>query len=412
MELTKLIESCGEIVPYDEYNGCYIAIDAFQKIYKYCISKQKSNFSTGNEHLKIIIKCIEHMSKHNIIPLFVFDGMSIVRKVNNKRKQLAKNENLNNDKVTQNNPNEQIIIKNDFKITPKQIKDCETLLSYLGYPSIRAPHEADSQCAGLTLYDSHNDIKIPSVLTDDTDALVFCSKSIIKMLPIKLVNELKSILNDFTKCIDKYDERKEFSLKDMCLITSHNICMFENKLNLGKKYTLDEINNMIGNDNNTNEINFAIRYSSDTVRNFLKQKANNILLKNNKNQLGNFEHIKFVELCVLLGTDYLNRIGKLTINEIFKEYVLSDCDLHKYFDTLKTKYNIIVDETTKNTIYDICEYYINATIIDPRSIDYNVYRPNETELYKFLENNNFTHRQTIDIINNIKFNFLHSKTVS
>jgi 5'-3' exonuclease len=267
-ELTKFIEPCGVLVSYDEYSHQYVAVDAFQKIYKYCVARcdtrgcketyihggvkisdtsndsdtynsiQSDEKTIFNKHLRAIINCVNQLIKFKIMPIFVFDGSSITSKVKNKKPtETSDTQNTNTDIKQENTHTKTEQIKKNFKISPQQIKECEILISHIGIPYVRAPFEADSQCAAMTMKTCSADIK--TVITDDTDALVFGSSSILRMLPMSLVDSVRILFSSFIK--SSPDPSCEYSILDILEKNKMNgndfICNLLNKMNFNIKYS-------------------------------------------------------------------------------------------------------------------------------------------------------------------------------
>ena len=423
-ELTKFIEQCGVLVSYDEYSNQYVAVDAFQKIYKYCVVRgngntdsngendmcniQNSAKMTFNKHLRAIMNCINQLIKFKIIPIFVFDGSSITSKIKNKitceqnKKTTSITDQLYTKSDTTSIKNEQI--KKVFKISPQQIKECEILISHIGIPYVRAPFEADSQCAAMTMKTCNAGIK--TVITDDTDALVFGSRSILRMLPMTMVDSMRKLFSDFIKTSPNPDY--EYSIHDILernkiygnCITNYGDIIFklQNKLNINIKYsykTIVKFSDMYA-------INFAIRYDIDDVLQFLKNRANNILIKNQKNIINEFTKTNFIDMCILFGTDYLPRIANMCVNDVFKHYVMSDFDIVKFVNTLENKH---IPSNYLTTVDDVREYYMNASVIDPNTIDMTIYKPQDNEIYNQLQNSGFSYSFISNNLKNYKYNF-------
>jgi hypothetical protein len=378
-DLSKFIEPCGEIVHYKKFERKYIVVDAFQKIYKYCNSHSERQ-NMFNNHLKAITNCIHQLSSHNIIPIFVFDGASIHVKTQYKLRKSS------DDDITKQNKSSKY--KNTFKISPKQIKDCETLINYFGLQFIRAPFEADSQCAVMT----YNDVS--TVLTDDTDIMTFGSKSMLKMIQMQFVDTLKELFVEFLNTKPKSDEK--YSIYEMMTIVNNRKYSdyIKNRVNIHVKYDLRTIYDF----SSKETINFAVEYDKKNVFEYIKNKTNDILIKYHKPIIDEFTQDNFIELCILFGTDYQQKICNMSVNEIFEMYVLCDMNIEKCIEFIKIEKQFNVSEDYLDNFRDIKEYYHRASVIDPNTIDYNIYKPNECELYKYLMGYGFSYTQTTSII--------------
>lgn len=422
-ELTSFIETCGILVSYDDYQHQYVAVDAFQKIYKFCMTRndvrQTDDDSDFNGHLHAIIKCVNQLIKFNIVPIFVFDGTSIATKTKKPTKPetpTASENDCNNRTI------DSFCAKKSYRITPQQIRECEQLISNIGIPYVRAPFEADSQCAALTMKDTLN---ITTVITDDTDALVFGAKSILKMLPMKIVDALRIIFGEFVKYAQiniVRPEEQTYSIVDITNIIHNNIQIVahsnlsnairnvRNRLNMNFKYEYKTIVKF----SNTDQINFAIKYDITDVLMYLKELANKILSKNNKTCINDFSREKFIDMCILYGSDYLPRITELVVKsdvhekqlrniiDIFSHYVLSDCDINKFINSMTDN---AVKEDYANRVNDVREYYLNASVVDPITMDVTLYKPIDTLLYNQLRKANFSHSYVINNMFKYKNNF-------
>jgi len=404
-ELTKFIASCGKLTLYTNYKDTHVLVDMFQKLYRYCSRDDISSLQKGyiyNKHLRAVINCVNQLLKFGITPIFVFDGMSILTKTINKSNEEQ------NKIIKTINPNNQNIINNTnfsnkktFKITQQQVKDCIALIHYMGLPYVRAPFEADSQCAVMTMKctNSSNNVPIKTVVTDDTDVLVFGATSMLRMLPMKIISILKKLFVGFTQL--NVDVNKCYNICDMCNIVDPNHCdmdydKLQYQVNTIIKYDVNTINNFIDDFN----INFAVEYDIDEILLFLNNKANNIKPIINRK----FTHNNFIDMCILFGTDYLPRIKQMSVDEVFELFVLSDYDVTTYINTINEQHKSIPEDYLK-TFDDVKEYYTCASVIDPRTIDISVLQPMDDKIYELLRNNCFQHSFIINNLRTYKNNF-------
>lgn len=427
--LSKLIAPCGKLVSYDEYTGQYIAVDAFHRIYKCCSMKDMGDPNYKYAYIRSILSCITHLTQFGIAPIFVFDGMSLYFKTKYKESQKKRcdvkfdnnAESVNSEtmlgedvqRVSQSHYEKPI-----FKITPQQIKECEELISMLGLPCVRAPHEADSQCAAMTLTKCKNPVSV--VLTDDTDALVFGAKAILKMLPMKMVNLLRDIFNEFIATINISHTHK-YSIIDILrhLNKTHLAGKISQEIDVYVEYDILTIRNFC----DRSLVHFAVRITLDDVLKFLdtksQQKIRNSELSNKP--FRNMTHDDFINLCLLLGTDYSHRIYNASVEKIFEIFVDCDYDMPKIMETIsmKAEYNKTFDCHEKKDIIDISEnfelhqriktvrnYYEYASVIDPNRIDMTIYKPNYEIFQKFLEYIGMDHIFVTSIIRKYNRNIL------
>lgn len=339
--LYQLIAKCGRLVLYEQFAYKYVAVDAFQKIYKYC-NMQHSYASEKNMHLYSIINSINHLLMYNIIPVFVFDGTALHYKTKHKG----------------------VTTTAKYRISPTQIKECEKMIKLMGLKSLRAPFEADSQCAAMTM--DSCETPVSTFITDDTDALAFGAKSILRMIPINIVVLIKNVCRKFL--LTKYDPNVQYSFHDV--LTKLNMCdqccNLQTYLDIRYKYDIMIFKKI----NNSNDINFAIQYTLDDVLKYL----NSLTPVWGRKQ---FTYSNFIELCILCGTDYQLRLVKDSNEQIFKDYVACQYDLEKYF-ALKN-----LPKAYLSKIKEIKNYYENASVIDPNTLDFTVDEPG-VEIREFM----------------------------
>lgn len=407
--LTKFIAECGEPVSYREFAKQCIAVDAFQRIYKYCSSlnmwddkvEMRNKF---NKHLKAIMNCINQLIRFQIQPIFVFDGLAIASKAKHANKDIV-DETINSDESSPEVPLEtpEEKIKKDkkshvnvFKISPQQIKECEKLIKYIGMPFLRAPYEADSQCAAITIYSNKTKKNISTIMTDDTDVLVFGAHSILKMLPIKSIQQFRMLLQEFIAT--NPNRSKKYSVKNIIDILNRQdiIQLFSTKFNITVEY---DYNTLIEFSDPTT-INFAIKYDIEVVLSFLTKKANAILEKLHKEPI-KMTHENFVDMCVLFGTDYLPRLQGLTIDNIFEYFVESNFSIETFLKIVP----VSVPSNFMEIVKDVKYYYENASVIDPSTIDTTIYEPNDRELACYLRDFGFSKFQSECNISKYRRNF-------
>lgn len=434
--LSKLIAPCGKLISYDEYTGQYVAVDAFHRIYKCCSMKNMCDPNYKHAYIRSILSCITHLTQFGIAPIFVFDGMSLYFKTKYKESQ-KKRYDIKSDAthtdlssaITDSASNIEtascstepntVDEKAIFKITPQQIKECEDLINMLGLPCVRAPHEADSQCAAMTLLKCKNPVSV--VLTDDTDALVFGAKAILKMLPMKMVNLLRDIFNEFISTVNNSQIRKYSIIDILKQLDKMNLaCKISQEIDVFEEYDMLTIKNF----SDRSIVHFAVRITLDDVLKFLDTKAQkirtfsgNVVDHREQSELQDvvspnmliaaecdtqyykqnktMNHNDFINLCLLLGTDYSHRIYNASVEKIFELFVENNYDMSKIMGIACTK-NLcscdvkdtrIIPEKTElcQKIGTVRDYYECASVIDPNRIDMTIYKPNYDVFRKFLE---------------------------
>ena len=207
-----------------------------------------------NSHLHIIFYKTLSYIKNGILPVYVFDGKppDIKSKVLNERrnnrekaKEKLKDINITDDERIK-------FEKRTITISNRQIKECFYLLKIMGIPYIKAPEEADSQCAAMAMFGS-----VDAVASEDMDLLAFGTPILLRNLSTKKqVTEIN--LLEAIKELDLDDNNIDGFSKfiDLCILLQCDYCPVikgvgpVNALQLIKKFgNLKEIVNYINNNN-------------------------------------------------------------------------------------------------------------------------------------------------------------------
>jgi len=121
---------------------------------------------------------------------------------------------------------------------------------------------------------------------------------------------------------------------------------------------------------------------------------------------------QFIELCILLGTDYSSGIKGMNQITLYNEYKKFK-NIDKFFEYIsntenKDKYEIPDD--LKTNYLKIKNYYMNANIIDPNSIEIKFEQPNMESLKKLLiDKYNFNEGLTTNDLINIQLYYNNFK---
>jgi len=381
--LTNIINNIIPIKKYTKNNGNnkYVIIDARSLIYRYSIGSLNTfkfiidkNGDKVIEVYYLLMIALRFLSD-DIIPIFVFDGKSPDIKNNtiNKRKCIkdkaikkitdeTKEDNINdeintvtdinintvidnvididntniiNDTIKDNDVDDEMPIKKmsdqdylkylkrSYKIKSKNIEKGKMLLQWMGIPIVDALGEADSQCSAIASVYSDSVI---GIITDDFDPLVYMSKNILKM----------SSINS----------------------------------NYLEEYTLENIVKNMG----KSMVEFIDKVDDDT----LNKKYSNKKVK--------FTQLHFMEICIMMGTDYcpglkLNKapIKFPTINgqklskyeQILYLYLCNNMSLK---DSLTSLTGFLSDNYI-NRMLNAKNEYINANVYDPNDIDITFNKP-------------------------------------
>jgi flap endonuclease-1 len=224
--------------------GKVIAIDASQTIYQYVLAI-RSNGPVGDDlkdkegnitsHLHAILYKTLTIMKNGSKPVFVFDGEppAIKQKTIEKRhKEKIRHKKIEEDSDEDTDKRKKAKTKT-FTITDEIEKECMILLDLMGVPYVKAPQEADSQCA----YMADNDI-VDYVMSDDMDLLTFGTPILLRTIrqSSKTVTKynLERILDDLDVTYDQFI--------DICILLESDYCPsirglgIKKILNLVKKY--------------------------------------------------------------------------------------------------------------------------------------------------------------------------------
>lgn len=197
-----------------DYNGKYIVLDASMIIYQYVIairstgSDLQDNKGNLTSHILGVLSKSFMLLKHDIIPIFVFDGKPPEIKYNTiKNRKKTKKKNL--EKMETASDEDKIkYFKRSFSVTKEQTKEVKEILKLFGIPVIEAPSEADPLCALIT-----KDGNAYGVGSEDMDLLAFGSSKLIRNLSgrKKVIEiDLESILSEL--------EFNQEELIDLCIL--------------------------------------------------------------------------------------------------------------------------------------------------------------------------------------------------
>eukprot|EP00041_Stephanoeca_diplocostata_P023220 m.565983 g.565983 ORF g.565983 m.565983 type:complete len:264 (+) comp22246_c0_seq9:94-885(+) len=175
----------GEI---KNYFGRKVAIDASMSIYQFLIAvRQQDGMNLSNEdgettsHLMGIFYRTIRMVVNGIKPVYVFDGKPPTLKGGEleKRKERRAGAQASLADAQQKGDKEEVdkFTRRLVKVLPSHNEDCMTLLKLMGIPYVRAPCEAEAQCAALVKAG-----KVYATGTDDMDALTFGSTVVLRNL--------------------------------------------------------------------------------------------------------------------------------------------------------------------------------------------------------------------------------------
>ncbi|CAI8023854.1 Flap endonuclease 1 [Geodia barretti] len=210
------------------YFGRKVAVDASMCLYQFLIAVRTSDgvltSSDGEEtsHLVGMFYRTIRMVENGIKPVYVFDGkppdMKSGELVKRSEKRAEAQKNLAEAQEKGDFENVERFQKRMVKVTPKHSEDCQRLLTLMGIPYIKAPCEAEAQCAELV-----KGGKVFATATEDMDALTFGSSILLrhltaseqKKLPIREIT-LDHLLTDIGLTQSQF--------VDLCILLGCDYC--------------------------------------------------------------------------------------------------------------------------------------------------------------------------------------------
>lgn len=207
--IKKMSPECLSDNSIKKYKNSIIAIDCSILIYKFRYASK-----IENSHLIGIVNRIKFYMMNDILPVFVFDGVppdakkiTLEKRQDNKYKLYKKIDELK-ETVPENEEHEIKLNEEIEKLTSqivivkkKHIDECKELLEKSGIPYFSAPEDAEKYCAFLQI----NGL-VDYTVTDDTDAMTFGCKKILKTNINKDIIEidLEKLLDDFKMTYEKF----------------------------------------------------------------------------------------------------------------------------------------------------------------------------------------------------------------
>lgn len=207
--IKKMSPECLSENSIKKYKNSIIAIDCSILIYKFRYASK-----IENSHLIGIVNRIKFYMMNDILPVFVFDGVppdakkiTLEKRQDNKYKLYKKIDELK--ETVPENEEHEIKLNEEIKkltsqlviVKKKHIDECKELLEKSGIPYFSAPEDAEKYCAFLQI----NGL-VDYTVTDDTDAMTFGCKKILKTNINKDIIEidLEKLLDDFKMTYEKF----------------------------------------------------------------------------------------------------------------------------------------------------------------------------------------------------------------
>ena len=214
--IKKYSPDCTTYNKIEKYSNSIVAIDCSILLYKFRYASK-----VENAHLIGIVNRVKFYMMCNILPVFVFDGVPPeAKKTTIEKRQAAKYKlyqrlDALKEMVPENDTEEKAIndeiekISSQLIVIKKQhIDECKELLEKSGIPYVNAPEDAEKYCAFL----QKNGL-VDYTITDDTDAMTFGCKKILKTNINKEIIEI-----DFEKLLMDFDMTYE-TFVDYCVLS-------------------------------------------------------------------------------------------------------------------------------------------------------------------------------------------------
>jgi len=219
-------------VPLSSLHGRKIAIDASMAIYQFLIAVRSGGPNTAatvltnaegetTSHVQgIFNRTIRYMSE-GIRPVYVFDGKPPSFKSGELAKRREKRElaekKLAEAKESGNIEEQERQSKRLVRAGTKENADCQKLLGLMGIPVLKAPCEAEAQCAKLA-----KDGIVYAVGTEDMDALTFQTPVLLrKMTFASGKSDIQTI--NYMKVINGLDITHD-QFVDLCILLGCDYC--------------------------------------------------------------------------------------------------------------------------------------------------------------------------------------------
>lgn len=129
--------------------------------------------------------------------------------------------------------------------------------------------------------------------------------------------------------------------------------------------------------------------SLSDVLNTYKEKANEILLANSREPITEFTHENLVDYSIIKGTDYNPAlyVRDHTVQMVFELFVLNNFSVGQLIRSIRAK-GIKIADSYMGRYEKIKNYFLNAPVLDPKTLTLNIKKPNQTQMTQILCYNN------------------------
>jgi flap endonuclease-1 len=199
--LKRFAPNCITNKKINEYTNKKIGIDANLLLYKLIYAIRANGYDLKNKeiivtHIHALLLKLLAFKRLQIIPVFVFDGLSheLKTKTLDNRSDI-KNKLIEKYKHSQTKKGKRIYYYIKSSITHQEVKECQELIELFGYQVIKAKEEADGQLAYMA-----KQKLIDYIASDDTDILLFGGPILLKNFTVNKLKYIQEIrLTDMLK---------------------------------------------------------------------------------------------------------------------------------------------------------------------------------------------------------------------
>ena len=236
--LAKLLSDeapeCIREIPLNSLHGRKIAVDASMQIYQFLIAI-RTNANANNpafqltnaagettSHIQGLFNRTIRFLTEGIRPVFVFDGRPPQFKSGELKKRRERREKAKVElKAAKENDNAEEQTKQEKRLVvagQKENEDCRKLLKLMGVPVVKAPCEAEAQCAALCKAGA-----VYAIGTEDMDALTFATPLLLRKMTFANSSKSDIQMMDYSKAVKGLDLTHE-QFVDLCILLGCDYC--------------------------------------------------------------------------------------------------------------------------------------------------------------------------------------------
>ncbi|KAI8898671.1 PIN domain-like protein [Globomyces pollinis-pini] len=209
--------------------GRKIAIDASMSIYQFLIAVRSTdgqqltneNGDTTSHLMGMFYRTIR-MVENGIKPCYVFDGAPPTMKSGELAKRGAKRAEATKamEEAVEAGDQENIekFSRRTVKVTKEHNDDCQRLLELMGIPWMKAPCEAEAQCAALAAAG-----KVYGVGSEDLDTLTFGAPVLLRHLTFSEARKMPIVEMHYEKILEGLELNNDEFI-DLCILLGCDYC--------------------------------------------------------------------------------------------------------------------------------------------------------------------------------------------